>query len=109
VVKEGETLDSIAEQYGVNNATIKWANNISGDKIRVGQLLTVPELDGVLYEVKNGDTVATVVSKVDNANEFDIQELNELQAPDYKLTPGQKIFIPNGIVKPPKVVAARNP
>lgn len=106
-VKDGESLTSIAEYYGVNTATIKWANNLPTDRVMVGQVLVVPELDGVLYEVKKGDTIASIISKIDNANEFDIKELNNLEGPDYALTEGQKIFIPNGIVKPPKVVAAR--
>lgn len=42
-VKRGENLTKIARRYGVTVAAIKRANNISGDEIRVGQRLTIPQ------------------------------------------------------------------
>lgn len=98
VVKRGETIESVANQYGVSEATIRWANNYYASDLRVDQVLTVPGLDGVLYTVKNGDTVESIVKKIKNANAFDIRELNELQPPNYGLREGQKIFIPNGVI-----------
>lgn len=111
VVVSGETLDSIAAEYGVSTATIKWANNLNSDNLRADQILTIPELDGVLYQIKEGDTVASIVSSkvIQNANEFDIIELNNLQPPDFALTVGESIFIPNAIIIPPptrRVVAS---
>ncbi len=99
IVKRDETLDSIAAQYGVSTATIKWANNLYSDRLRIDQELSIPGLDGVLYEVKSGDTVESIVnsSSIQNANAFDIIELNQLEPPDYTLAEGQRIFIPNAI------------
>jgi murein DD-endopeptidase MepM/ murein hydrolase activator NlpD len=96
-VVAGETLDNIANLYGVNTATIKWANNLDSDKLRINQVLIVPGLNGVLYTVTKGDTVQTVAKKV-SGNVFDIEELNQLTAPDYTLVEGQQIFIPNGVI-----------
>lgn len=112
-VKSGETLDTIAETYGVSMATIKWANNLSSNTLRIDQVLTIPGLDGVLYEVKKGDTVESIVNSkiIKNANSFDIIELNSLQAPSYTLTEGEFIFIPNAIIIPPpttRVIASNS-
>jgi murein DD-endopeptidase MepM/ murein hydrolase activator NlpD len=96
-VKAGDTLQSIADNYGVNTATIQWANNLNTDKLRTNQVLIVPGLNGVLYTVGKGDTVKSVAKKV-SGNEFDIEELNQLTAPDFKLAEGQQIFIPNGVI-----------
>lgn len=42
-VRRGENLTKIARRYGVTVAALKRANNISGDEIRVGQRLTIPQ------------------------------------------------------------------
>ncbi|RIK42873.1 MAG: hypothetical protein DCC55_07340 [Chloroflexi bacterium] len=43
-VRSGETLLSIALQYGVTVADIQAANNLQGELIRAGDLLTIPVL-----------------------------------------------------------------
>ena len=42
VVKEGNNLTKLAEQYGVSVEEIKKANNIKDDNIRIGQKLVIP-------------------------------------------------------------------
>jgi LysM repeat protein len=42
VVKSGDSLSMIAAKHGVKTAALRAANNLSGDKIRVGQKLTIP-------------------------------------------------------------------
>ena len=41
-VRRGETLTSIANKYGVTVSALRQANNISGDRINVGQKLKIP-------------------------------------------------------------------
>lgn len=41
-VRRGETLSSIAQKYGVTVSALRQANNISGDRINVGQKLKIP-------------------------------------------------------------------
>ena len=41
-VRRGETLSSIAQKYGVTVSALRQANNISGDRIDVGQKLKIP-------------------------------------------------------------------
>ncbi len=42
-VESGQTLSEIAKAYGVSVNTIKEANKIKGDTIRVGQILRIPD------------------------------------------------------------------
>jgi LysM repeat protein len=41
-VGPGDTLSEIAERYSVPQAEIRRANDLTGDRIRVGQTLTIP-------------------------------------------------------------------
>jgi len=42
VISRGDTLSEIAERYNVSMSAIRSANRLSGDKVRVGQKLTIP-------------------------------------------------------------------
>ncbi len=42
VISRGDTLSEIAARYNVSAAAIRSANRISGDRIRVGQTLSIP-------------------------------------------------------------------
>ena len=42
-IVDGDTLGEIAEQYAVSLAALRDANGIRDDRIRVGQVLTIPE------------------------------------------------------------------
>lgn len=45
-IASGDTLSEIAERYNVSAASIRSANRISGDRIRVGQTLNIPVFAG---------------------------------------------------------------
>ena len=42
VIERGETLSEIAERYRVSVATLRQSNELRGDTIRIGQILTIP-------------------------------------------------------------------
>ena len=42
VIQRGETLSEIAEQYRIRLQSLRTANNLSGDRIMVGQVLKIP-------------------------------------------------------------------
>ena len=46
VVARGDTVSEIAERYNVSTTAIRRANKLSGDKIRVGQTLSIPIFAG---------------------------------------------------------------
>lgn len=105
VVKEGETLQSIAEDYNVTIDTIRWASsdvvNIFSNNVEEGWELSIPAINGVLYEVKPGQTMQSVINDT-GGNDFDIIEFNELEPP-YELVAGEFIFVPNGNLFRPDV------
>ncbi len=98
-VRSGDSLSSIADKYGVSTDTIKWANedktSYYNDNITVGDVLEIPEIDGVLYTVKAGDDLNKIID-ITNSNKFDIVELNALIPPNFQLKEGQQIFVPGG-------------
>jgi N-acetylmuramoyl-L-alanine amidase len=42
VISRGDTLGGIAQQYQVSLASLRSANGLKGDRIRVGQVLRIP-------------------------------------------------------------------
>jgi len=98
-VKEGETLRDFAEKYGLKEDTIRWANiRVMGPFSSILQTnwqLKIPPFDGVLYRVKEGDSVQRIAQSL-QSDFFTITELNNLKEPDYKLTPGEDIMVPDG-------------
>lgn len=68
VVKRGDTLSGIAEQYGVTTSQLRGANKVSGDLIRVGQRLSIPVEGGsssatvptAYHIVQSGDTLSRI-------------------------------------------------
>ena len=94
VVKEGETISSIAAQFNISAQTLRWANNTTSDAVEVGKTLTVPRTDGVVYTVKDGDTVESIADKykVDAERIFLYNDLDANQP----LPVDTKIVLPNG-------------
>ena len=41
-IVRGDTLSTIAERYGVSSSALRNRNNLSTDKIRVGQVILIP-------------------------------------------------------------------
>ena len=46
VIERGDTLSGIAERYNISLTALRSANNISGDRIRIGQVLHIPVAGG---------------------------------------------------------------
>lgn len=103
VVQQGDTLESIATSYNVSMDTIRWANpdliSPFTNDIQAGWNLAIPEINGVLYTVRSGQSLDDIIAltSVNNneSNRFNIIELNQL-TPPYSLAAGVKLFIPDG-------------
>ena len=60
-VEDGDTLSSIAVDFGVSLQTLLWANGISSRTVlRPGDILTILPVDGVIHTVKRGDTISSI-------------------------------------------------
>jgi surface antigen len=95
VVKDGETVESIAAQHAVSVDTVKWANNLTTSTVPAGKELTILPVDGVLYTVKAGDTVESIAAKF-NTTPQNITSFNDLELSG--LVNGSKIVLPSGIL-----------
>jgi murein DD-endopeptidase MepM/ murein hydrolase activator NlpD len=63
-VQPGDTLASIAEQFGLDLPTLLAANDLDNpDLIAAGSELTVLPRRGVLYRVADGDTLAAIAER----------------------------------------------
>jgi hypothetical protein len=95
VVEDGDTLSAIAEQHALFTDTLRWANNLDDpDTLKIGQLLYLPPVDGVLVRVGASDTLAGLVEKFHG--ELDaVQRTNFLQPGDLPGVGGW-LMIPDG-------------
>ena len=101
IVKQGDTLSTIASFFDITVDTIKWANNLTGDLVKPGQELEIPPADGVLVTVSKGDTLDSL-SKKYSASDQAIADFNFLDYP-FTLVEGQKLFIPEGRMPAPVI------
>ncbi|AEJ18505.1 peptidoglycan DD-metalloendopeptidase family protein [Gracilinema caldarium] len=92
VVEKGDTIGDIAKKFGLNQDTLLSVNNIKNSRlIQIGQKLSIPNQDGILYTVKSGDSLAAVSEKYSVDSEI-VKTINGL-ADDTILT-GNKLFLP---------------
>ncbi|PIR42932.1 hypothetical protein COV25_00175 [candidate division WWE3 bacterium CG10_big_fil_rev_8_21_14_0_10_35_32] len=96
VVKDGETLEAIGKAYGISVESIKFANNIAATKLKVGETLVIPPVEGTLHIVKKGDTIKSLSNKYNVAAQT-IVDFNYIDAP-YELVVGQVVTIPDAKV-----------
>ena len=103
-VRRGDTLESIASRYKVTVSSIKGNNKLSGNRLRVGQSLSMPVKAGSNpsqpvfetiasaekparsrnYKVRNGDTL-TSIAKANNVAVEDLQRWNTLSGHGLKI------------------------
>ena len=96
VVRDGDTIGAIAEMFGVSTNTIKWANDLKSNTLKVGQELVILPISGVRHTVKSGETLQSLAKKY-KADLEDILSYNSIPA-GAKLSVGDVIIIPDGVV-----------
>ena len=97
IVKAGDTLYGISNQFGVNVNDLAELNNIRGSFLNVGQVLKIPSKSGTnpsnmfIYTVKKGDSLYSIAQRF-NTTVKEIQKLNYLKTVNLKV--GQELRIP---------------
>ncbi|MFI5240984.1 MAG: peptidoglycan DD-metalloendopeptidase family protein [Microgenomates group bacterium] len=106
-VQEGDTIKSIAQKFGVDEDTIRWRNNLTGDKIKVGQTLEILPVTGIGHKVQKGDTVYSIAKKYDTESQAIVDFPFNTFANDetFELAIGQIVIVPDG-VKPSEVITS---
>ena len=92
-VQSGDTLRFIARMYGVSSASIAQASGLQDpDRIRVGQVLTIPSQPGWLYRVQPGETLDQIAARSGVATQT-LASASGLTAAS--VAPGQVLLIPD--------------
>ena len=98
VVKNGDSLYSIANKFGVSVESLKSINGITGNLINVGQRLVIPSDvvvnpgDYVVYTVKRNDSLWNIANRY-GVSVNDIVDYNNLGTTVLQI--GQQLLIPN--------------
>ncbi len=96
-VAEGDTVSSVAGEFGVSEETILWQNDLSSaSTIKPGQKLDILPVSGVAHKVESGDTIYSVAKKY-RANaqailDFPFNDIGD----DFQLITGQFLIVPDG-------------
>ncbi len=92
-VKSGDTISGITKKFGLYNISTLISINDIGNvrQLAAGQKLKIPSIDGILYTVKSGDTLDSIV-KQKNVELDALVDVNELM--NEELVVGQSLFLP---------------
>jgi len=91
-VNKGDMIGGLAESFGLNQDTLISLNNIKNSRLlQIGQVLRIPNQDGIMYTVKKGDTLEAIAAKY-KSDALNIQITNELFTNE--ALPGTSLFIP---------------
>jgi len=94
-VKPGDSISTIAQNFGVRVRTILWENGLNAYSIiRPGDKLSILPVDGITHKVRRGDTLSKIAKQY-NIDKQEIIKQNKLTDAS-RLSVGQKLIIPNG-------------
>jgi murein DD-endopeptidase MepM/ murein hydrolase activator NlpD len=97
-VQEGDTVSAIADRFGITSEYII-ANNAEihdSDLLTLGQSIIIPAGNGILHEVRYGETLSDIAARYDV--EVDVISAfgsNGISSPD-DITETQLVYVPGG-------------
>lgn len=100
-VVEYDDVIKIGKKFNMEPEVILWSNNLSmSDTLRVGQVLKIPPVSGLVHILQPRETVSDL-ARIYNVSSREILEFNNI-ADATKIRDGAKLMIP-GAVRPPVV------
>lgn len=92
-VRDGDTISGITKKFGLKNiSTLIAVNDIDNVRqLSAGQKLKVPSIDGLIYTVQSGNSLASLSVQFGVSIE-ELLDVNELDSE--RLNAGQQLFIP---------------
>jgi murein DD-endopeptidase MepM/ murein hydrolase activator NlpD len=108
VVKQGETITSIARAYGVDADSLMSANKISDpQRLQVGKRLIIPNSDSIEHHVLRGETLYGIARRY----EIDVRTLRSANnlPESYVLKIGDVLRIPRAAAQAPAPAAKSEP
>jgi len=100
IIKEGETIDEIAQRFNLTIEDIQSVNDIDLYNLNPGDAINIPFIlsqDFIYYVIEQGDTLKNIAEKSNIAIDT-LAHLNGLEINDY-IYPNQTIIIPKDNVK----------
>ena len=96
-IKEGDTIDSIAQKTGVSARELETINGLKDNyRLMPGEFLVIPNVEVAkgfsVYTVKKGDSIYEI-AKSYNIDYHQLLKLNGLNKDDY-IYPGEEITVP---------------
>jgi murein DD-endopeptidase MepM/ murein hydrolase activator NlpD len=96
-VKRGDSVSKIAVSHGISMDAIIASNNISNARrLREGETLKIPNMDGIPYTVKKGDSLSKISKSMGVPLEA-ILDANDIRSDTISL--GASLFIPGAKMK----------
>jgi len=96
IIQQGDTVESIAQQFDISAETILWANNLTlQSTLAVGKTLIILPITGAMHIAQNGDTISEIAQdyKVLKDTIIAFNSLSE----DGAIVVGDILIIPGGI------------
>lgn len=93
VVRSGDTMEQIAERYGLSTDEIRWSNGLKNTAISPGMTLYLPSTSGIVYLVESGDTLESIADRY-GSNTDELIALNDLELSG--LQEGMRIIVKGG-------------
>ena len=95
IVQPGDDVNSVAAKFGISATSVQWSNSLSGTALTAGAKLVVPPVNGIVYTVKSGDTVASLAQQF-HTDQSKIVAYNDAEISG--IYPGEQVLIPDGQV-----------
>ena len=96
-VKKGDSVSKIAAAFSVSMDAIIASNNITNARrLREGETIRIPNMDGIPYTVKGGDSLSGISQSMGVPLEA-ILDANDIQ--NDKILAGMNLFIPGARMK----------
>ncbi|MCL2069461.1 MAG: M23 family metallopeptidase [Treponema sp.] len=91
-LRSGDMIGVLATQAGLNEDTLISANNIRNTRlVQIGQVIRIPNQDGIYYAVQTGDNLEGIAQR-HNTSVSHISVANELFSG--AIRPGDMLFVP---------------
>lgn len=102
VVKSGDTLYKIAQNYNTTVDELKKVNNLTTNTLSVGQLLKIPSpiSEPAIYTVQKGDSLYSIANKF-NTTVDKLKSLNNLSTNTLSIGQVLKLPSPKDVTIPP--------
>jgi N-acetylmuramoyl-L-alanine amidase len=105
VAVDGDSVESVAQQFGITTDSVRWSNGLSQDALQPGQELYIPPVNGIVYVVKEGDSIDSLAERY-SAPKNRLIVFNDAEVRG--LVVGERIVIPDGVQPAPVIIRSQS-